>query len=129
MGVSTDACLAYGVDFQDDPPWESTGEHNHEDDLARALGLVLPLGKEKFEYGEAERFLNEQGIGLVTHCSADYPMYFVFVPGTLEIALRGTPQEVKLDFVGDEAYNKFITAMEKIGVTQKPTWQIFSDWG
>lgn len=83
-------------------------------------------------FWDAKRKLVEKsGVEIGTHCSCDYPMYYVCVSESELTAHRGDEQEVKsldVDEDWDEKLKAFCKTMKiKIG-NKKPRWWLVSNW-
>lgn len=111
MTVSTNAHLAYGIDLGEDLPEK--------------------LEKLKFD-GELPDFQFGYGVEILTHCSNDYPQYFVALANTEWMARRGYPEELPEDALkladpnSDQILKKFC---DDFGIEWKqPAWHLFSMW-
>lgn len=123
MGQSTDAEIAFGVDFGDDHPLlgedEDEGSEDLGDYLAARTGLIDPDSEipEEINYGSLDDFArwkdenpewtkrtrvyrqkvleleDEAPIEIIAHSSGEYPMYIVAIKGTHLVASRGYPKE------------------------------------
>ena len=119
MGMSTDACLFYGVNIYD--PDTTIGE-----------GVKCPEGitdedeREQFgEYGELDyetadllrNYFKTQGweIEVGVHCSSEYPMFFL---STKEhSASRGYPEKIEALPTVDKSWNERLSeALKTIGL-------------
>lgn len=138
MGVYTDAYLAFGIDLGEELPegWESTDNLGGYDEeavfdpdviLERLAGCT---GHEPYEERSAKR--EALPVALLSHCSSDYPMYILHVPGTVASAFRGGPTEIKFDFIDKEKVETFMTWCREHGIPDEdnnPTWLLASYWG
>lgn len=135
MGVSTDGIVAFGFDLGEELPasfrtylgseddddeeyfdWDAFVEHHlglqNEEDPARKAG------REGFS------------VDLVTHCSYDYPMYFLAVNGTEVSARRGYPKKLDLADVTAAKIQAMREFCEQMGIEwQEPSWHLMSIWG
>jgi hypothetical protein len=140
MGVSTNAILVFGVELGEDVPESLLGEDgsfDFEDILAADAGLFEPIcGTENLStpYWEAKRkAVAEAPVELVWHCSGEYPMYILGVPGTEKTANRGHPRTVTpSDFAtpSDEKIEAFKKWCEDhdIVLEAEPAWLLCSYW-
>jgi len=150
MGTTTDAYLFYGFTIYDPeegegemPPWmddeSDEGSLEWEDVLATKLGLSKPDGAYIDHEGEYRTYWKErgklaEGAGCVvdTHCSGEYPIYFVALKDKYFRASRGNPTEIDMG-------SMVITSMEKEKLRrfcelleipwQEPKWYLASYWG
>ena len=117
MGTSTDAiiCIGYDLDEDHELPWgEEESEHEDVDDWWREYsGFKAKCFKPFVEGGYApgvdrgdprigEWFAEKRAwdedhplpVEVVWHCSYDYPMYVVAIPGSVVTASRGEALDV-----------------------------------
>ena len=112
MGVSTDAIFAYGVNLGEEMPPGMTTEQW--DDITDV-------------WGDDE--IAERGFEVIYHCSGEYPMYFLAVPGTQLTAWRGSPKTVDSLSIESDPLAQFINAMKGLEVdVSEAGWHIFSMW-
>lgn len=116
MGVSTDGILFYGFPIEEgsdlhDRITEEDSEDQSEDKIAWLK-----------EYGNSDL-----GISIGTHCSYEYPMYYLYSKEVT--AARGYPKE--LDVTVDPMWNKNFQAFcKKYQIPWiKPKWWLASLWG
>lgn len=125
MGVSSNACIAYGIDLQDEPPFN---DGRDDTDLAAYLAIKQgavdpwPLVPDHINYGPLDDFKKWEAdnaewrqqqeawqaatkaaeeaspIVLEYHCSYEYPMYIIALKGTTRTAFRGDPVALPSDF-------------------------------
>lgn len=119
MGVSTDAILAYGIPI----PTESIP--------GNMTALQWQEAREVWDDDE----ITARGYDIVYHCSGDYPMHFLAVPGTKVIASRGYPEKIKaqdvspLPSVTTDIYVRWQRAMYDLKIDRSEAgWYIFSMW-
>ncbi len=143
MGVSTDAILAFGFNlgeelpeaFQDDDG-DSAG-FEFDEWLNQKAGVVYPEGNAGIEspeyraYSDACKAVKAASpVDFITHCSFDYPMYFLALPRTKTTASRGHPRAVRTPEVPSEAVAAMRKFCDENGIEWKePSWHIFSLWG
>jgi len=145
MGISSDGIIAYGIDLgeglDDDEcnefPWQDREKYDGE---FREWVLREILGFTEEWYDGNEGYFDRQNavlkpfpLEMVSHCSYDYPMYFLSIKGTERRASRGYPtfieglpevtskQRSALKEFAEE-YN-FKYDEEKVG------WHLFSMYG
>ena len=93
MGVSTDGKLFYGICFEEREEEEefelkNVPEYDEED----------YSGPMQFLENECE----DKEVIISSHCSYDYPMYYVAITSTNYTASRGCPKEIKDFAVQDD---------------------------
>lgn len=147
MGQSTDAILAWGIQFEEKKaiPWEEAAERAGYDDpldddaMAYLLcGLDKPKASYKDdaevhrEYWDAKRAaLKECPVELISHCSGEYPMYMLAISSSEKKARRGYPQAIDPNFleIQDGWLEEFVEACKKLGIENpEPKWWLQSDW-
>ena len=141
MGISSDAIIAYGIDlgeeWQDLVPWN---EEDGFDDWYRARA-GLPEWEDGMSPEESSAFFAERRavsetspVADIYHCSYDYSMLILAVPGTELRAYRGDPKELPglLD-LDNEKVEAFRAALNEWGVLplkgEEPRWLLFSMFG
>lgn len=140
MGQSTDAIIAFGFDLGEDvSDIEAFAEaEDHEDGLQGFFDEMIDIKPYKTEgwisFDEDRRIRAEAPVALIRHCSADYPMYFLAVPGTEQRASRGSPVDLekRLPEISSGQLSAFISWCMKYEIElprSGPSWHIFSDWG
>lgn len=109
MGTSTNAYIAYGIDLDED----------------------VDFLDEK--YGDDWKWSLDDGrVEVITHCSGEYPLYIVAVPGSVKSAYRGSPTRINPDVefnISDYDVERFLEWCNENGVEAKPQWFLFSYWG
>lgn len=146
MGVSTNAIMAFGFDLGEELPESfqpyiealdeeegSEGELEIDDLLACAYGVELPEFGSDEDYGvyEMKRLaaLAHCHVDIITHCSGEYPMYFLALRGTNFTAYRGTPALVVQRDILQTDIDAMRAFCEKHAIAwQEPGWHIFSMW-
>jgi len=103
VGVSTDGILFFGIVFDDETETET-------------------------EF----LFLESKGsIKIDTHCSGEYPMYFLTIKGYHHTAYRGCPQEIQSfdrPSDGDIEELRHYCTVNNLPYTE-PKWWLVSYWG
>ena len=116
MGFHATTMLAYGIDLGEEQPPNVTEEQWEEI---------------REEWGKDE--IAARGYDLIIHCSYDYPMYFLAIPGTEKTAYQGYPKPVDYDDFNTFDHHllaDFIHAMEKLGAdTTNLGWHIMGVLG
>ncbi|KKK99525.1 hypothetical protein LCGC14_2631890 [marine sediment metagenome] len=154
MGVSTNAHLAYGIDFGEDVefPWSGDEEYGSDANALEewwkatkgfkdvtepdwdAEGSDEKLNAIRAYYAHGEKWLraNPIPVELVKHCSGGYPMFILAVPGTNMWANRGDPASIDvsrlvISFDQGVAFTEFLSVY---GIEQpkKLSWLLFSYW-
>lgn len=117
MGTSTDAILVYGIPLEE-------GAIRYDENAKSGPSYMYYTGGV------------EDGVEIVMHCSAEYPMHIVAIPGTAISAYRGSPTPVAVDSLlpGTEADNELLLAFLKKHKLKKskgakPGWWLCSYWG
>ena len=154
MGTSTDAILCYGisVDEGDELPWSDRDKYDdgiydwwiEESRWKPSIqpydedGEPLPnVSKEAIDRYHQERYnfskTHPLPIELVEHCSYEYPMSIIAVPGTVTRASRGFPEAIDEDAIKCPAPLSDIAAMrefcKKYSIAGEEGWWLASMWG
>lgn len=152
MGVSTDAILCYGIDFEEDHefPWgsgdaedwfmseingfkHSVEIYSREDPSGYAGGNRPSQNVIDNYYKEYTEFKKSHPMPfrVVEHCHAEYPMYILAVPSTCITASRGYPKEIESFTVLGQDYDAFVSFLQIHGIAQDvhPKWLLASYWG
>ena len=131
MGISSDGILVFGIELglEDEPPAflydESGTEYDFEDMIDAELGIAdLP-------YGERSEARKAYPVDLVWHCSYDYPMYILAVPGTEVKAWRGHAHEFTngIPEVPQEKIDALKAWAKERGIEGEPCWILCSMYG
>ena len=132
MGVSTDAILAYGYDLEEDGVPEDFAETG---DLGEYLGKLAGLSEDDWQ---GQRALEREcPVEIVSHCSADYPMYFLAINRNTDQnnvfrirCSRGSVVEIDLPTPTDDEIKNLHDFIEQHGfkVVGKPGWHLMSWW-
>lgn len=152
MGTSTDGQISYGVEIEEgyEFPWDEHGDmeewwqeingyapdwcpFTEDGDYKEGVERGDPRISEYFDHKREWMKKNPLPVEIVVHCSYDYPMYIIAVPGTVLKNSRGYPEEFKpweLEVTGIETLDliEFCTkhSIEYIG---EPAWRLTSLWG
>lgn len=127
MSQSTDAYLSYGIELGDELTYTPEGEE-----------------VEHFEYEAIyalEGILSKYNLEILTHCSADYPMFILcYTPSRIR-ANRGYPEQICLEQLMECVLNGGVTSFrlfmsenpsiaKQLTLTDedKPVWILCSDW-
>lgn len=147
MGQSTDAILAYGFKLGDDEETLAEIFGITDEDEAAEFGFeefVLKLANVRFPKNgnekEYELYNKAKGIALaacpvdvITHCSAEYPMYFLALRGWSRKASRGYPERLATSALVDpptDLLDAMLSFCEKHKlIWRDPAWHLFSYWG
>lgn len=139
MGQSTDALIAFGFDLGEDiedfDVFTSDDEDLGIDEIFDAHIGVVPYKEPGWvSHDEDEKIRAAAPAELIRHCSGDYPMYFLAVPGTKKLARRGYPEAIDPGHmeVPAEKVSAFLEWCTKHGIEvpeEGPHWHLFSDWG
>ncbi|AMO44150.1 hypothetical protein DSS3P8_092 [Roseobacter phage DSS3P8] len=92
MGQSTDAILVYGIllEGEDSDTPEFLGDFNDFEEFVEDALAMPPYGDpDRPTYADRDAMIRAYPVTMVTHCSLDYPMYILAVPGTEITANRG----------------------------------------
>lgn len=138
MGVSTNGLLFYGILLEEDEGefietiHPMGNDFDIEDYIMEKYGFTM-----KWEEGEDnedyynKRFKVKATIPciILTHCSYDYPLYYLALKKANYSASRGNPEEVNFSLPpdADDTIKKFC---DKVGIPySKPKWYLASLWG
>ena len=139
MGVSTDGQICFGIAFEEGSefPWDrdEDADWDIEDWWRRLHGWNEFWTEADIGYFDRQGTFDAEHpmpVQLVMHCSYDYPMYILSLPGTLIRASRGYPAELPSD-MGERDGIPLIDFCEEHGIElseeQKPCWLLTSLWG
>lgn len=151
MGISSDGQISYGIAFEEETefPW---GEHEIEewwrelkgykpsvqlyDSEGQYLNGKQPSNEEiKAYYNEQRAWeaANPLPVQLVLHCSYDYAMHILAVPGTFKSASRGHPEELDpaMFTVSQEQRDGLMAFCREHGIESpgEPRWWLSSLYG
>ena len=158
MGVSTDAIIAYGIaipedatlpwsDYEDEEDWwcdtqgfRPTIESPFTEEGEWKEGDLGELEKQsEARYKERQDWLaaHPMPVEVVHHCSGEYPMFVLAMPGSVQTAWRGSP--VHLDTMPpkpteetDRFFEVVLDFCKGFGIdtgNEIPGWLLFSYWG
>lgn len=134
MGTSTDAIICFGYDLEEgiNLPW---GDHDSIGNWWSYVNGFKPDTDGDNIYFQRRDFLKNypMPVELVKHCSSNYPMYILAVPGTVKRATRGCPLRIGVNDLSEvkphdlSSLAKFIGDYE-IKVDDYPGWYMVSYW-
>jgi hypothetical protein len=137
MGVSTNAYLAFGFDLGEETPEAWDGSFDESGYIAEKYNLVYPENKHR-DSDEVQAYYNklfklekEFPVSVVSHCSGDYPMYFLAIKRTVKFARRGYPEQFKPEMlsVTEKEIQSLKDFCEEQDIEwQEPGWHLFSNW-
>jgi hypothetical protein len=132
MGVSTNAILFYGFLIEEDSDnqevitMEDGGGTDRDNFWARKFNLPENDWETIYEHQ------GEYPVRIGTHCSGDYPMYYIAIRASEIVANRGYPEELKAeDLVKKLEWDNQLREFCKIyGLTppEKFGWCLASYW-
>ena len=136
MGQSTDALMAFGFDLGEELPDSFTADAEDGFEADAFLLRDFDAGVPDWEPGAPPNYwrmkdeaLAKLPIDVITHCSGEYPMYFLAVRGTERKARRGYPSEAVQRDIAPAEIDAMRSFCEKHGIKwQEPRWHIFSMW-
>ena len=128
MGVSTDAYLFFGFDFfapasgkGNSPQWREEGDD-------RFYWSEWASSRQLREQGISDK-LEKLNIYIGSHCSSDFPIWFICTEESYVCAWRGYPKEAKME-AGENAVARLKEACELLGIEfEEPKWWLASYWG
>lgn len=136
MGTSTDAILAFGFDLGEDVPENLLPDGDFDEFVKEQAGLTSPKHSNyeseewKEHFAACRKAVEQFPVDLITHCSYEYPMYFLAVRGTEQKAWRGSPRSVDAPEMSGKQILELKRFCEKHEIEwQEPKWHIFSMWG
>jgi hypothetical protein len=91
MGHSTDAYLYYGFDVYN----AGEGLIKYYRKEVEPDKMLEGLGKSYWPHYSERMISDLLGVSIGTHCSGDYPIYYIYVTESWQFASRGYPQVVK----------------------------------
>lgn len=154
MGQSTNAQLCYGIAFDEDTefPWHAEQFDGEIEQWWRELlgykpsfelfnedgdwldGVMPPNEQIEAYFAERKKFDKDHPalpVEVVPHCSCEYPMYILAVPGTLKTAYRGSLTIVVPGnlWVSPDAVDALIAFCNAHGIeVSQPEWYLSSMW-
>ena len=124
MGVSTDAYLCLGVPIDEDDQWD------------------LPWKIEEDYYDDLEDWWQDMGnedpppAQEVYHCSDEYPMLILAVPGSVKWSWRGHVEEIEGEFFTEfptrnwQDCARLKEFLREYDISdEEPRWCLVSEWG
>lgn len=144
MGQSTNAILAYGVDFGEDVPFSEeylkTLDLSPADDGETIIEAIFehdfkipPYGDPgRPDYSEISKLENLMPVELIRHCALECPMYVLAVRGAHTEASRGYPQVIEPAALTVDPYAiaafKVWCQQHGVSLETEPKWLLMSDW-
>ena len=154
MGQSTNAQLCYGIAFDEDTefPWHAERFDGEIEQWWRELlgykpsfelfgedgdyldGTEPPKERIAEYFAERDQFDKDHPtlpVEVVEHCSGEYPMYILAVPGTSQIARRGYPRIITPAnlFVMPPAIDALVAFCNAHSIeVSPPEWWLSSNW-
>ena len=131
MGVSTDAILFYGIDFDESIMENQTDEADDVFSENPEGWLAKYLGCDAEDWKTRSLFLEATAVELVKHCSVDFPMYALAIRGSVTRAYRGYPKQVAVESRDTGPWDELLAvACDKLGLLPKarPAWLLVSMW-
>ena len=136
MGISSDGQICYGIAFEEEYefPWLDEEWDGDEEEwwITGICGYKPPfeIYNEQGGHIDGERPSKERSdeyydnhskfkdahpmpVEIISHCSYDYTMYFIAVPGTYTRASSGYPEKFKIESVTPEQEKDVIDFCEK----------------
>jgi len=136
MGQSTDALMAFGFDLGEEMPESFTYDEDDgfeaDEFLLRDYDVTIPewtpgIGQDYWR--KKDELIAGLPVEIITHCSGEYPMYFLAVRGTEHQARRGYPEKAPQRAIEQSEIDALRAFCEKHGIEwQEPSWHIFSMW-
>lgn len=124
MGQSTDGIIAFGIDLEEDLPesWNPYDSDDYDEDFDAEDWII-------------ERQGAVPAVEVIRHCSGEYMMYILAIPGTELSASRGYPKKfdpstLEIDPEKVQAFNAWIEKYipEDERPDGGPSWLLFSMW-
>lgn len=129
MGISSDGILVFGIDLGEEQP-EFMGECDGFDDYMDSQNGLPQWGEVGHDWDATHAFRNSYPASMTLHCSYDYPMHILAVPGTETTAYRGSPKEIEFLSVSDEKVDAFKAWCVEHGIEDpEPKWLLASMYG
>lgn len=124
-------------------PWFPAGlKDKYGDDLSIVEAIYIHLYNSLADPKPSARYDHEfehvvkdtYGVWLESHCSCDYPMYFLATYANT--ASRGCPEQLNLNFLSrkpvafgwDEKLQRALDVLGVVPVQQSPSWFLASMW-
>lgn len=113
--------------------WEKDMPYAQHNERSAQFAAAFPeLAAEKEALHEARRALGDMPVEVVRHCSGDYPMYILAVPGTKVRASRGHPEVIDpksfITTISVDAWQGAAEFCKKWDIEFKPQWFLVSYW-
>jgi hypothetical protein len=98
MGVSTDGILFYGYWFEEgmEFPWSDDEELDWESYVATRRGATYDAESPEYfeQYQRQQEVIKSLPVTLGTHCSGEYPMWYLAIKASEQVARRGSPKSI-----------------------------------
>lgn len=131
MGTSTDAIVAFGFNLGEEWPESLRVEDEDSPDFEDWIADQLGLGEwQEDGYWERKReAVAAFPVDIITHCSCDYPEYFIAVRGTEQRAHRGYPVRLEIPEIDTAKIAALRQFCQQHGIEwEEPVWHAFSMW-
>lgn len=131
MGQSTDSILVYGIPLEEGVELEFL--EDFDGDFEDFVDNQNGMNWRDDGFKECEAARKAFPVTLVRHCSCDYPMYILALPGTETTASRGYPQKIEaLPEISQALIDKLIAFADNYDLVDsfegEPGWYLCSDW-
>jgi hypothetical protein len=135
MGVSTNAILAFGINLGEDLPEamridDDDDCFDYDEWLQKRFGMEWTEDRPKDFWEKFNEARDAFPVDLISHCSGDYPEYFLAVRGTDTTARRGCPEVIEaLPAIESADIDALKAFCDEIGIEwEEPKWHLFSIW-
>lgn len=142
MGISSDGIFCFGICINEDEVEKlfnnifegiSSYEEDGDPDLDELIAKEANIKRTSDDYySKVSEARQSYPVDLIYHCSYDYQMYILAVPGTYVNASRGYPEEIDIEkltpsFENIQRFKQWFID-KKIEYT-KPSWILASMYG
>lgn len=131
MGTSTDAIVAFGFNLGEEWPEALRIEGEEYPDFEDWIAEHLGLGDWQVEgyWARKREAVNAFPVEIISHCSGDYPEYFIAIRGTQQRASRGYPVKLETGEVDSSKVQALREFCAQHGIEwEEPAWHAFSMW-
>lgn len=131
MGVSTDAIVAFGFNLGEELPESLLATLDaDEESWDFEYWVAARLGVADLEWPERRKAVDAFPFEIITHCSYDYPMYFLAASDTTQRARRGYPEALAMKEASPEQVQAMRDFCGEFEIEwEDPRWHLFSLWG